>query len=63
MYTLTYMYMYMYLKGERALVRLAGLVREAPVGLAMKLFRQLVEPIILYGAEIWAPYALSRARK
>ena len=53
----------MTLKGERAQARLASMTREAPVQLALKLYKQLVEPIILYGTEIWAPYALTRTRK
>ena len=52
----------MTLKGERAQRALVGLTREASVELALKLHRQLIEPILLYGAEIWAPYALSRSR-
>ena len=53
----------MTLKGERAQAQLASMTREAPVKLALKLYKQLVEPIILYGTEIWAPYALTRTRK
>ena len=52
----------MTLKAERAQGVLASLTREAPVALALKLYRQLIEPVALYGTEIWAPYALTRTR-
>ena len=36
---------------------LINLAKEVPVKLAIKLFKQLIQPILLYGAEIWVAYA------
>ena len=52
----------MTLKAERAQVQLLSMTREAPVPLTLRLYQQLVEPISLYGTEIWTPYALTHAR-
>ena len=43
-------------KGRRAMYSLFGIIKEIPVRLALKLFKQLIQPILLYGAEIWLPY-------
>ena len=43
-------------KGRRAMYSLLNLAKELPVKLAIKLFTQLIQPILLYGAEIWISY-------
>ena len=53
----------MTLKAERAQAVLLAMTGEASVPLSLKLYRQLVEPIALYATEVWAPYALTRARR
>ena len=44
-------------KGRRAMYALLRLARDVPVKLAIKLFKQLIQPIILFGAEIWVAYS------
>ena len=51
-------------KGRRAMYALFSLAKEIPVKLALKLFKQLIQPILLYGAEMWVAYTqINRLRR
>lgn len=53
------------IKTKRAIFALNSKIRlnQIPVKLALKLFTALLEPILLYGAEVWGPYVFTDLHK
>ena len=50
----------MKIKADRAIFALNNRIKisKLPTNLAIKIFNTQIKPILLYGAEVWAPYSL-----